>query len=401
MRNLAIAAVLTVLPLTGVGVIDAQAQEKEEIVFGVAAAASGWMAAYDEPAVNSARLAIEELNAKGGLLGRQVKFLHVDNKTDRAQSAKAGVELMQEGAEFLMISCDFDIGAPAALVANQNGVVSMSTCGGAIELGNKSAGDMVYSMASEGGSTGALLADWAYHLKGWRTAYTLLDVTIEYDKSLCRGFTTEFTNLAGADSVVLADTFKNNDPSISGQISRYKTLPEEADIIMLCSYTPGQGSAIRQLRAAGVTAPIMTGTVGDGDAWVAAVPELSDFFYSSYVSLRGDDPRTEVSDFVDRYTTRYGERPPMGLAITGYSVVEAWSRAVEQAGSTDGRKVNAELEKFRREPFLVGATTFTSEFHMNEAQIRPMVIFEYVQGKPMPLGYYDMQQHKMVEWWKE
>ena len=336
MRNLTIAAALAVLPLTGVGVIDAQAQEKEEIIFGVAAAASGWMAAYDEPAVNSARLAIEELNARGGLLGRQVKFLHVDNKTDRAQSAKAGVELMQEGAEFLMISCDFDIGAPAALVANQNGVVSMSTCGGAIELGNKSAGDMEYSMASEGGSTGALLADWAYHVKGWRTAYTLLDVTIEYDKSLCRGFTDEFTNLAGADSVILADTFKNNDPSISGQISRYKTLPEEADIIMLCSYTPGQGSAIRQLRAAGVAAPGASGT-----------------------------------------------------------------RAVERAGSTDGREVNAELEKFRREPFLVGATTFTSDFHMNEAQIRPMVIFEYVESKPIPLGYYDMQQHKMVEWWKE
>ena len=401
MRKRMIALAVAILPLTGIGIIDAQAGEDDPIIFGVATAASGWMAAYDEPAVNSARLAIEELNAKGGLLGRQVKFLQVDNKTDRAQSAKAGVELVQEGADFLLISCDFDIGAPAALVADQNGVVSMSTCGGAIELGNKSAGKLVYSMASEGGSTGALLADWAYHMKGWRTAYTLLDVTIEYDKSLCRGFTDEFMKLAGADSVILADTFKNNDPSISGQITRYKALPAEAEIIMMCSYSPGQGSAIRQLRGAGVTAPIMTGTVGDGDAWVSAVPNLSNFYYSSYVSLRGDDPRTNVSDFVGRYKARYGERPPMGLAITGYSVVEAWIRAVERAGSVDGAKVNAKLEMFEREPFLVGATTFTSDFHMNMAQIRPMVIFEYEGGKPTPLGYYDMQQHKMVEWWSE
>lgn len=65
--------------------------------------------------------------------------------------------------------------------------------------------------------------------------------------------------------------------------------------------------------------------------------------------------------------------------VTGYSVIEAWAKAAERAGSTQPEKVRVELEKFKDEPFVAGLTTFTPELHIN--QQRPMLIIETKDGK--------------------
>jgi branched-chain amino acid transport system substrate-binding protein len=65
------------------------------------------------------------------------------------------------------------------------------------------------------------------------------------------------------------DTFLNSDASIDAQITRINGLSAEPDVIMFCSYAPGGPSAIRQLRAAGIDQPIITGESMDGDYWAA------------------------------------------------------------------------------------------------------------------------------------
>jgi branched-chain amino acid transport system substrate-binding protein len=80
----------------------------EDLTVGFAIAKSGWMEAYDTPAATAAMIRIEEINAAGGLLGRQIKVVEADTRTDRAESAKAGLDVLDQGAEMMVVSCDYD-----------------------------------------------------------------------------------------------------------------------------------------------------------------------------------------------------------------------------------------------------------------------------------------------------
>ena len=81
--------------------------------------------------------------------------------------------------------------------------------------------------------------------------------------------------------------------------------------------------------------------------------------------------------------------------MTGHSVVHAWARAVERAGTFDSDTVLAKLEEFSDEPLLAGLTTYTPELHTNLG--RPMLIFSFENGKPGPLGYYDPRSGEYVK----
>jgi len=370
-----------------------------DILVGAATSSSGWMAAFDTSPTQAAELAVADINAAGGLLGRQLKLVHIDTKTDTAQTARAAQDLVGQGVSMMMTACDFDNGAPAALVAQQANVIAISSCGGDMKYGDLTIGNNVFTMATDAAGTGAIMADWGTKKQGYKKAYVLVDTFIEYDKSLCRGFVEKFKELNGADSVVLEDSFKNADPSVASQISRYTALEGGADMMMLCSVPPGLASAIRQFRSAGVEIPILAGAGGDGSAWHESVPGLSNYFYLNYSADAGvTEPHPDSEKFFQAYEAKWGERPGSGQGITGYSVIQGWARAVQRAGTLETDAVRAEMEKFTDEPLLGGLTTFTPTLHTNTN--RPMLIVGMNKGKPEPLGYYDMRVSDYVTWWK-
>lgn len=369
-----------------------------EILIGAATSFSGWMAAFDTSPTRSAEIAINDINAAGGVLGKKLRLVHIDTKTDAAQTARAAQDLVKQGVKIMLTACDFDSGAPAALVAQQAGVLAISSCGADIKYGNLTIGNDVFTMATDSEGTGRILADWATHKMGWKTAYALLDTFIEYDKSECRGFVARFKELNGDKSVVLEDTFKNADVSVATQISRYQALPQKPQVMIICSVPPGLASAIRQIRSAGIDIPIVSGCGGDGSAWHAGVPGLTNYYYLNYSADAGvEEPRPDARKFDEKYQKQFGDRPGSGQGITGYSVIQGWARAAQRAGSLDTAKVREQLEKFKDEPLLGGLTTFTPKLHTNLN--RPMLMIKIENTKPTPLGYYDTRKHDYVVWW--
>ena len=182
-------------------------------------------------------------------------------------------------------------------------------------------------------------------------------------------------------------------------MSRYTALASKPDVMIICSVPPGIASAIRQFRSAGVDIPIISGTGGDGSAWHSAVPNLSNYYYLNYSADAGvKELRPDAEAFFQKYEKQFKERSGSGQGITGYSVIEAWAKAANRAGSVETDKVRAELEKFTDEPLLAGLTTFTPKLHTNLD--RPMLMISVMDAKPAPLGYYDMRKHDYVEWWK-
>lgn len=369
------------------------AQAGKDIVVGFANAKSGWVEAYDTPARRAALIRIDEINAAGGLLGRKLKVVETDTKSDRAQSAKAGLEALDQGAELLVVSCDYDFGAPAALEAQKKGKVSFFLCAEDIKAGVQGVGKNAFSSSVLAAVQGATMAEWAYNKRNMRQAYVLLDTTIEYNKGICTGFDWMAPQLKGV-SIVGRDNFKNGDASIAAQISRIKALPKEPDAIMLCSYIPGAASAVRQLRAAGIQSLILNGAAVDGSYWLDSVPGLSNFAVPVQGSVYGDDPNPQVEAFNKTFATRYGARPSNTYAYPGYVLIDVWAKAVQRAQSLEADKVTAELEKMRGEPTLFGPRTFSKEIHhQNQARLlisevkagKPGIVDEWTISNPVPL----------------
>jgi branched-chain amino acid transport system substrate-binding protein len=360
------------------------ARSQQPITIGFATAQSGWMAAYDEQPVLAARLAIDDLNAKGGLLGGEIKFVEADTKTDRAQGAKAGKDVIQQGAQLVVVSCDYDMGSPAAFSAESEGVISISLCANDPKMGVQGVGEHAFSWSFAAQTGGYTLAEWA-HARGWKTAYAMLDTTIEFNKSTCAGFNARWKELAGEAALVGQDTWKNDDPSISAQITRIKALPSQPDFIMLCTYNPGGASAIKQMRAAGISTPLLSSQAMDGDYWLAAVPDLSGFYYNGYMSIFGGEPNAELQALLDRYVATYNKRPTTSNFITGYALIMGYAEAVRRAGSAEPAAVLAELNKFKDEEILGIPFTFTPEMHI---QLRwPLLMLEIENGKHKVLEY--------------
>ncbi len=353
--------------------------DDDRIVVGFATAETGFMQAYDKPAQDAAMIRIKEINDAGGLLGKQIEVVNADTKTDRAEGAKAGLSVIDQGADMVVVSCDYDFGAPAALAAESSGLISFFLCAESIKAGIQGVGPNSFSASVLAAVQGATMAEWAYTKKDARSFYRLLDTWTEYNKGICDGFDWMLPKLADA-KLVGEDTFLNEDASIAAQITRIKALPEEPDAIMLCTMMPGAVSAIKQIRAAGINSMILNGSGVDGSYWLSAVPDLSNFYVPVQGSIYGDDPNPEVTAFNAKFKEATGGDPSTQYTYPGYVMIDVWAKAVERAGTTETAAVVAELEKMNAEPTLFGPRTFTAELH-HQNQARYLIV-ETTAGKP-------------------
>lgn len=356
------------------------AQAEDPIIIGAAIAQSGAIAPYDDGPAKAMEIAVDEINAKGGILGRQLKIIYSDTKSDIAYGATAAQDVIDKGAKMVVVTCDYDYGSAAASVADGAGLIAFSTCAGDPKFGPSGIGPNAFTMATGAPGQAVALAEWAYNVKGWRTAYVLLDTTIAFDASFADFFTRRWTELAGPEGLVGKDTFGGEDPQIASQITRIKALPKQPDVMVLSSFPPGGSSAMRQLRAADVNVPLLGSESWDGDYWLEAVPNLSNFYLVTYGSVFGNDSRPEVVAFMDKFKKKFDTRPVTSHAMTGYSVIQGWTKAVEKAGTFDTDKVRDALETFVDEPLLAGPTTFTKDTHINMR--RDLILLEVKDGKP-------------------
>jgi branched-chain amino acid transport system substrate-binding protein len=365
--------------------------DEKPIVVGFAIAKSGWMEPYDTGPARLAEMAIAEINAKGGLLGRKVTSIYADTKTEVNQSAKAGEEVVDKGADLVVLSCDYDMGAPAALASEKAGVVASSTCAGDPLMGIQGVGPHTFTATLAAQVQGGIIADWAFRQKKYHSAYVLLDTFVEFNKSVAAGFDFAWAQHKGEGATVAGtDTFNFNDPSIASQITRIKSLATPPDFITVVSFPPGGASAIRQIRAAGITTPIVVDEGFDGAYWLNAVPNLGEFYVEGGGSVYGNDPREKVNDLIKEFTAKYGAPPVSAQTLEGYPLIEMWAKAVERAKTTKGDAVVAEYEKFNNEPTVLGPRTYTHELHITPQG--QYLMMQVVDGKHVPLGLFSNEK---------
>lgn len=366
-----------------------QSRAEDGITIGMAVAMSGWMEAYDGEATKMAQLWVEQQNAKGGLLGKPIKVVSGDTKTDRVEGAKVGQELIKQGANLLLVSADYDYGAPAALQAQKAGILSVFIGASDPKAGVVGVGPLSFTANNAGQLEGAVMADWGMKRKGVKKGYMLVDETIEYNKSVCAGYNWQLKINKG--TLVGQDTFKGLDPTISSQITRLSDAikTEGVDHIMLCSTNPGAASSLRQLRAAGISVPVFSATAMDGTYWLNSVPGLKEFYLPSQ-ALTKDDPRPAVNEISAAYEKKFGTPPTTQYAYPIYAFLQMWSKAVTETKTPDAKAVVALLNQAKNEQTALGPRSFTPKLHVQIDE--PMIVVSYADGKQTPVEEWKISE---------
>jgi branched-chain amino acid transport system substrate-binding protein len=313
------------------------------ILIGGALCLTGIQAPLDEPAVRGAQLAVDELNKKGGVLGRKVEFVNLDGKSDPVTVGNVAVQLVNKGAKAIIAPSDFDFGGPASREAQKAGIIGISPAASSPLYGSKTLGDKQFTMSMWNTTMGAATAEFAYKTKGWKVGYVVTDTFIDYTKSLSRYFIVQFKALGG--TILFEDTYTQGAQDFSAQLARLKSQTQKPDFIFISSYMPDLGTIIRTIREAGITAPIIGGDSYDDPGLFKALGEQygSDIYFDTH-SFLASGVTPEMASFLTTYKAKYNAEPDAVWVSTGWDAVMVIAQAMEKAGSTDGAAMAKAME---------------------------------------------------------
>jgi branched-chain amino acid transport system substrate-binding protein len=350
----------------------------EPIVIGAAIHQTDWMAAYDLPTLAAMELAIEQINASGGVLGRPLELITGDGKTDPATVGNVAIELIDGGADILIAPNDFDYGAPVSQAAQDAGLVGISPAASSPLYGSDALGDKQFTLSMWNQTMSAAAAQFAIE-QGWTRAATIIDNSTEYTQSLGDYFSETFEHLGG--ELVSEDTYTMGDMQLNAQIQRLQTLPEPPDVIFLSTNMPDYAMMVRELRAAGFDQPLMGGDAMDTAEFYPAVGEElgNDIFISTH-SFVGPGVGPEMDEYLELYQAKYGEPPETVFSVLGWDVIHVLADAIERAGTTEGAALAKALEEGEYD--LLSGHLDWADAEGGHAPTKEAFILEVVDGKP-------------------
>jgi branched-chain amino acid transport system substrate-binding protein len=352
----------------------APAASGDPLVLGIVQAGSGFMGPIDTPARNALLLEVEKVNAAGGVNGQPIQVNFIDTETKFEAYAPNAQKVIDEGANVLIVTCDYDVSSPAALVAEAANVLNIAPCIGDPIYGPAGGLKLGFSMGDGVPGEASVMAEFA-NKQGYKSAVLMKDTSIKYTQNQCAVFDKRFTELGG--KVLKTYDYVQGD-SVKETVSKIAS-GTKPDVIINCGYNPGGGQVAKEIRDGGLATPIISGFGMDGDFWVGGIPNLSDYYVVTYNAKNGDDANPAVNAAAEEYKAKYGNLPDVGGFVTGPTTLQVILEAYKQAGSWDGDKMTAAMETFKDVPTLAGPTSFSPDLHINVT--RPMAILEVVDGK--------------------
>lgn len=331
----------------------------EPIVIGAAVDLTNQMAPFDGPAVTAAQIQVDKINEEGGIDGRQVELEVIDHQLDPERTKSAAIELIDGGADVLLVTCDVDYATPAVQEAITRGVLAVAPCIGTDQMGPERFGDagkLAFSIGNVAQDEGAAMAEYAYNEMGWTTAATVTDNLIVYFQDVVKAFTARFEELGG--TIAKAEQFTNGDGTIQNVVSALDKA--NVDVIATSTAFDDMPAMVGGLRTLGNETPIICGWSCDGNYWL---PEgTNNFYLVTYASVFGDDPSDEVKELIAAMEEQ-DAAPGTGGFVTGAAAIDAIAAAIEETGGTEGEALAEAFEGFDGLETISGAISFSPEFH--------------------------------------
>jgi branched-chain amino acid transport system substrate-binding protein len=336
------------------------AKAKPPIIIGWAFDGSGSMAPFDGPALAAAKLRVNQLNAKGGVNGRQLQIRTCDTQGNNAATAKAcALSLLGEKANVLFTTCDVDYAAPVVRAAIDRGVLAIAPCIGTDQMGPKrfgSRGRLAFSFGNVAQDEGSAMAQYAWN-RGWKSAALATDTVIVYFNNVVQAFEARFRQLGG--KIVAKETYQSlGGNNVQNVVSRFNNVKASVIVTSTAGAFGALSTLLTGLRTLGNNTPVLNSWAGDGTYWLPSNPKVTNYWFVTFASCFGDDPSKAINALAK--TVKAGT----GGFITGPSAIDGLVTAIKRAnGSTKGIALAKVMEKFKRVPTISGNVSFSPKLH--------------------------------------
>ena len=354
-KTVAIGVGALVLGIIGVGLTGSA--QGDPIKIGNAYNLTGGMSSLDVPASNGAKLAAKEINAAGGVLGRQIQLVEYDGKTDPATLANVATQMI-ESDKVVAIGgiTDSDSALAVGPIAQKAGIPFV-TAGATSPLLPSQIGNFMFLAPFGDNVQAAVGAEFALKNLKLKTAYLLQDKASEYTNLLAKYFEDAFVK--GGGKILLKDTYKTGDKNFSAQITKLKALKTKPDFLFISALPDEIGTLVKQLRQAGVSSPVIGGDGYDTPLLVeVGGTSANNVYFTTHALMDEKTGSAAVKKFIAGYKKEYGKLPDNAFAALGYDTVYLLADAIKRAGSTDGAKIRDALGATKNLKTVTGTITY-------------------------------------------
>jgi branched-chain amino acid transport system substrate-binding protein len=307
----------------------------DPIVVGEYGSMTGAQATFGISTDNGVKLAVKEKNAAGGIKGRQIQLVALDDQGKQGEAVTAVTKLIAEDRAVAVIGeVASSLSLAGGKVAQRAGIPMISPSSTNEKV--TQIGDMISRVCFIDSFQGYVGADFAKDKLGFTKAAILYDHSQAYSSGLRKDFKNAFTKMGG--TVVTEQAYSGGDNDYSAQLTAIKNAGPE--FIYVPGYYTEVVNIARQARQLGITAPMI-----GGDGWVSddlknAGTALDGCYFSDHYAK--EDDRPEVKNFLLKFKAEYNQEPD-SMAALGYDAANLLFDAIERAGTTDGKALAAAI----------------------------------------------------------
>jgi branched-chain amino acid transport system substrate-binding protein len=340
-------------------------QDSNVVSIGAVFPLSGTVAFYGTESRDGALLAIDEINAAGGLLGKQLALIAEDDEGNAEKSVNAFTKLTTRDKVAVILGSSTS-GATQAMtaLAQRNKVILISPSATNTEVTR--AGDYIFRACFIDPFQGVVGADFAYDTLGSRRAAVLYDAGADYNSGLADSFRQQFRAVGG--QVVADEAYQSGDVDFNAQVTRIRAA--NPDVVYLPNYYNDVALQAKQLRAQGVNCALV-----GGDGWDGLIDNAGDEalngYWSAGFAADTTDPRAQT--FVRAFTAKFN-RSASQFSALGYDTMMLVADGIKAAGSFDTAAVKDAMAKLNG-PYVTGNIRFDA----NRDPIKSAAILEIVR----------------------
>ena len=343
------------LALAALAILAGCSRTTDSIKVGEYASLTGKEAGFGQTSHHGVVLAIEEINAAGGVLGKKLELFFEDNQTKPGESATAAKKLLSREKVIALIG-EVSSGrsleaAPIAQAAHVPMIAPAATNPKVTETG-----DYIFRVCFIDPFQGTVMAKFAKdEMKAKRVAI-LSSVSNAYSLGLAKFFKETFTTTGG--EIVTEKNYSEGDKDFRAQLTAVKA--SGADAVFVPGYYTESALIVRQARELGITVPFFGGDGWEDEQLLGIGGRALDgCFYSTHFSAENTDPT--VARFAAKYKARWNNEVPGAFSALGYDAIYVLADAIKRAGTTDGPKLRDALATTKDYSGVSGVTTIDKD----------------------------------------
>ena len=352
------------------------AQSKGDIPIGVYAAQTGSEAAFGTSTVEGEKLAADEINAAGGVLGRRIKLIIEDDQGKAEEAASVVTKLITSNDVVALLgenSSNQSLAAAPIAQRNKIPMVSVSSTNPAVTQ----KGDFIFRVCFTDPYQGKALAAFVRNNLKLKSAAILVDRKNDYSVGLAEFFRRDFE--ASGGKITSEQSYSGGDSEFRPQLTTIKS--SKPDILFIPGFYTEVGQIAIQARDLGMTLPMLGGDGWDSPTLIQIGGKSVDNSYFSDHYFVGD-PRPLVQHFVTEIRKRTG-RDPEATAALGYDAMKILAQSIQKAGSLDGQKIRDAIASTADYDGVAGKITMGP----SRDPMKPVAIIKIDNGKMAFAGW--------------